>query len=179
MKDHLNWKLMLMRVVVNGLAIALTAWLLPGMDVVVPKLLNFLLLGAVFGLLNAFVKPIIQFLTLSLLFVTYGLVIILINTVMLLILEFIFRKSEFPFGGSFGESTTYWFSNFLGNAGLALFLLFALAGMVIWLFNPSFEAESSWLGKLKLPSVNWKEMFSGLVSSPKKPSNDEDPKKNN
>ena len=32
MKDHLNWKLMLMRVVVNGLAIALTAWLLPGMD---------------------------------------------------------------------------------------------------------------------------------------------------
>jgi putative membrane protein len=90
MKDHLNWKLMLMRVVVNGLAIALTAWLLPGMDVVVPKLLNFLLLGAVFGLLNAFVKPIIQFLTLSLLFVTYGLVIILINTVMLLILEFIF-----------------------------------------------------------------------------------------
>ena len=54
MKDHLNWKLMLMRDVVNGLAIALTAWLLPGMDVVVPKLLNFLLLGAVFGLLNAF-----------------------------------------------------------------------------------------------------------------------------
>ena len=57
MKDHLNWKLMLMRVVVNGLAIALTAWLLPGMDVVVPKLLNFLLLGAVFGLLNATSNP--------------------------------------------------------------------------------------------------------------------------
>ena len=90
MKDHLNWKLMLMRVVVNGLAIALTAWLLPGMDVVEPKLLNFLLLGAVFGLLNAFVKPVIQFLTLSLLFVTYGLVIVFINTVMLLILEFLF-----------------------------------------------------------------------------------------
>ena len=47
-------------------------------------------LGAVFGLLNAFVKPIIQFLTLSLLFVTYGLVIIFINTLMLLILEFLF-----------------------------------------------------------------------------------------
>ena len=79
-----------MRVVVNGLVIALTAWLLPGMNVIEPLLLNFLLLGAVFGLLNAFIKPVIQFLTLSLLFVTYGLVIVFINTVMLLILEFLF-----------------------------------------------------------------------------------------
>jgi putative membrane protein len=90
MKHHLNWKLILMRVVINGLAIALTAWLLPGIDVMQPLLVNFLLMGAVFGLLNAFVKPAIQFLTLSLLFVTYGLVIILINTVMLLLLEFVF-----------------------------------------------------------------------------------------
>jgi len=90
MKSHLNWKLILMRVVINGLAIALTAWLLAGIDVVDPLLVNFLLMGAVFGLLNAFVKPAIQFLTLSLLFVTYGLVIILINTVMLLLLEFVF-----------------------------------------------------------------------------------------
>lgn len=90
MKSHLNWKLILMRVVVNGLAIALTAWLLAGIDVADPLLVNFLLMGAVFGLLNAFVKPAIQFLTLSLLFVTYGLVIILINTVMLLLLEFVF-----------------------------------------------------------------------------------------
>ena len=90
MKHHWNWKLILMRVVVNGSAIALTAWLLAGIDVVEPKLINYLLMGAVFGLLNAFVKPVIQFLTLSLLFVTYGLVIIFINTVMLLLLEFVF-----------------------------------------------------------------------------------------
>ncbi len=90
MKNHLNWRLILMRVVVNGLVIALTVWLLPGMEIVEPRLINVLLMGAVFGLLNAFIKPIIQFLTLSLLFITYGLVIVLINTIMLLILEFIF-----------------------------------------------------------------------------------------
>ena len=81
-----------MRVVVNGLAIALTAWLLPGITVVEPRVLNFLILGAVFGLLNAFVKPIVQFLTLCLLFVTYGLVSIFINTMILLIVAFLFGE---------------------------------------------------------------------------------------
>jgi putative membrane protein len=86
---HFNWKLVLMRILVNGASIAFTAWLLPGIEVTEPKFINFLILGAVFGLLNAFVKPIVQFLTLSLLFVTYGLVIIFINMVILILVAFL------------------------------------------------------------------------------------------
>ncbi|MCB0193900.1 MAG: phage holin family protein [Anaerolineae bacterium] len=83
-----NWKLVLMLILLNGTAIGLTALLLPGITVPPPRLLHLLTLGAMFGLLNAFVKPIVQFLTISLLFVTYGLVIIIVNTLMFILLEF-------------------------------------------------------------------------------------------
>ncbi|MCB0164206.1 MAG: phage holin family protein [Anaerolineae bacterium] len=83
-----NWKLVLMLILLNGMAIGLTALLLPGITVAHQRLSTYLILGAMFGLLNAFVKPIVQFLTISLLFVTYGLVIIIVNTVMFLLLEF-------------------------------------------------------------------------------------------
>ena len=84
---NMNWKLILMRLLLNGVAIALTSLLLPGIRIIHNQIITYLILGAVFGLLNAFVKPIVQFLTLSFLFVTYGLVIVIINTVMLLLLE--------------------------------------------------------------------------------------------
>lgn len=79
---------MLMLTLLNGVAIALTALLLPGIIIPQQRFLTYLILGAMFGLLNAFVKPIVQFLTISLLFVTYGLVIIIVNTVMFVLLEF-------------------------------------------------------------------------------------------
>lgn len=85
-----NWKLMLMLTLLNGAAIALTAMLLPGITIPQERFFVLLILGASFGLLNAFVKPIVQFLTISLLFVTYGLVIIIVNTVMFILLEFFF-----------------------------------------------------------------------------------------
>lgn len=84
----LNWKLMLMLTLINGAAIALTAVVLPGITIPQERFLALLILGAAFGLLNAFVKPIVQFLTISLLFVTYGLVIIIVNTVIFILLEF-------------------------------------------------------------------------------------------
>jgi len=85
-----NWKLIMMRVIVNGIAIALTVVILPGLKVEDPRFGIFLAMGAVYGLLNAFVRPIIQFLTLSFLFVTFGIVIIFINSVLLLLLGLIF-----------------------------------------------------------------------------------------
>jgi putative membrane protein len=85
----LNWKLVLLRILVNGTAIGITAFILPGIHIPTPGIIDFLFLGLVFGLLNAFIKPIIQVLTISLLFVTYGLVVVIINTVMLFILNFL------------------------------------------------------------------------------------------
>lgn len=83
----LNKKLVVMRILVNGIAIGIASFLLPGIHVSSPGIMDILYLGLVFGLLNAFVKPLIQVLTISLLFVTYGLVVIIINTAMLFLLD--------------------------------------------------------------------------------------------
>ena len=83
---HFNIKVMIVRVILNGLILAITVLLLPGVKAVNPSLLSFLILGAVFGLLNALIKPIIQVITLPYLFASYGLVVIIINSIVLIVL---------------------------------------------------------------------------------------------
>ena len=83
---HFNIKVMIMRVILNGITLAVTVFLLPGLKAVNPSLLSFLLLGAIFGLLNALIKPILQVITLPYLFASYGLVVIIINSIVLIVL---------------------------------------------------------------------------------------------
>jgi putative membrane protein len=83
---HFNIKVMIMRVILNGITLAVTIFLLPGVKAVNPSLLSFLILGAIFGLLNALIKPILQVITLPFLFVSYGLVVIMINSIVLIVL---------------------------------------------------------------------------------------------
>jgi DNA segregation ATPase FtsK/SpoIIIE, S-DNA-T family len=54
-------------------------------------------------------------------------------------LEFALSNMAFPWGGAFGESTYIWLSNFLGNAGLFLLLLFSTGTFIIWIFNPNLQ----------------------------------------
>jgi putative membrane protein len=82
---------MVLRVIINGLSLAVVALLLPNVMLKGENLwLTLLILGVALGILNALVKPIIQFLTLSFLFVSYGFVVIIINAVILAILAWIF-----------------------------------------------------------------------------------------
>ena len=68
------------RVVVNALAVALVVLVLPGVEVTVDHpVLGYLAIGAVFGLINAFVKPAIQFVALPLLLGSMGLVILVVD----------------------------------------------------------------------------------------------------
>lgn len=90
---NFNWKLIVMRVVINGVAIALTAFLMPGITIAENSLVNYLILGAIFGLVNAFLKPVIQFLTISLLFVTYGLVMVVVNAIILLLVSWLLNDA--------------------------------------------------------------------------------------
>ena len=75
-----------MRILINGLTLALVVLLLPGVHVPESSLVTFLLLGIVFGILNAVIKPLLQILTLPFLFVSYGLVVIIINSIVLIVL---------------------------------------------------------------------------------------------
>lgn len=56
-----------------------------------------------------------------------------------LTLEFVLRTSEFTWGGAFGEGACYWLTNFIGQAGLFLLLLFSLMFFLVWRFNPNLD----------------------------------------
>ncbi|MEE9437728.1 MAG: DNA translocase FtsK [Saprospiraceae bacterium] len=72
-------------------------------------------------------------------------------------LEFLFRNSEFTWGGAFGQSTYIWLSNFMGQIGLFLLLLFSMVGMAIWKFNPNFDNVelATPFGAFKMPSLDF------------------------
>ena len=73
------------RIIINAIAIGITAALLPGIHVLNNDILTYLLLGLVFGLVNALIKPIVSLLTCPLVILTLGLFALVINGVMLLI----------------------------------------------------------------------------------------------
>lgn len=89
---QLSWRMILMRLVINGLTLILVAALVPDIYFVDRTLLSVVLMAAMLGILNAFVKPIVQFLTLPFIFATYGFVVVLINTVILILLALIFEE---------------------------------------------------------------------------------------
>ena len=68
---------------VNAIALAITAIVVPKINFVDRSIWNWLLMALMLGVLNALLKPILQFLTLQFIFATYGLVIVLVNTLIL------------------------------------------------------------------------------------------------
>jgi putative membrane protein len=89
-RRQFNWRMLLMRILINALALVITAGLVPNIYFIDRTVTTWLLLAIFLGILNAFVKPIIQFLTLRFIFATYGLVVVLINGILLLLLELLF-----------------------------------------------------------------------------------------
>lgn len=81
---HINWRLMLVQTVANAIALGLTVLLLPGIHMPHDNfLIELLTSGLIFGLLNAFVRPILQFIMFRYLFITFGLVLVVINIIIL------------------------------------------------------------------------------------------------
>jgi putative membrane protein len=78
------------RVVVNGSALALVVAVLPGVTVSVHhRVLGYLVLGAVLGVVNAFVKPVIQFVALPLLMGSMGLVVLAVDVGVFWVLDLV------------------------------------------------------------------------------------------
>jgi putative membrane protein len=69
----------LARLVLNGLAIIIAAWLLPGLHISGP--LSALVAGAILGFVNAIVRPVLLLLTLPLTLLTLGLFIFVVNAI--------------------------------------------------------------------------------------------------
>jgi putative membrane protein len=79
-----NWRHLLVATFVNALVLALVVLLLPGLTINATRpVTGTILLAIIYGLLKAYVKPVIQFVALKYLFATYGLVTIAINALLL------------------------------------------------------------------------------------------------
>jgi S-DNA-T family DNA segregation ATPase FtsK/SpoIIIE len=85
-----------------------------------------------------------------------------------LLLEFIFRRSDFTWGGAFGEGTCIWLTNFVGQIGLFFLLLFTMGIYIVWRFNPNLDhiQLSNPLSGMALPFFT---KFSGAVAREHKP----------
>ena len=75
----------ILRVIIYAVGIALVAEIVPGIHIQNDALSTLLIIGIVFGILNAILKPIITFLTCPLVILSLGLFVLVINGVMLLI----------------------------------------------------------------------------------------------
>lgn len=92
----------IVRVLINGLALWIASWILPGLDIstsatteavantgvtqgteTVGIILAYLFIGLIFGVVNAFVRPLVSFLSLPITILTLGLFTIVINAAML------------------------------------------------------------------------------------------------
>jgi putative membrane protein len=98
----------IVRVLINGLALWIASWILPGLDITTSAateaiaktgvtqgtdaagvVLAYLFVGLIFGLVNAFVRPIVSFLSLPITILTLGLFTIVINAAMLYLTSWI------------------------------------------------------------------------------------------
>lgn len=88
-----------LRVIINGVAIWLTTLILrPGFDVVTSetsgdttwkRVVAFLVVGLIFGVINAVIKPLVKVLSLPLYILTLGLFTLVINALMLMLTAWI------------------------------------------------------------------------------------------
>ena len=81
----------LIRVIVNALALAAAVWVVPGLKIVaagegtMSTVIAYLVVAAIFGLVNALVRPIVKLFSLPITCLTLGLFTIVINALMVLL----------------------------------------------------------------------------------------------
>jgi len=71
----------IVRLAINAAALGVAAWLVPGIRV--DNLTAVVLAAAIFGIVNALVKPVLHVLTCPLIILTLGLFLLVVNTAMM------------------------------------------------------------------------------------------------
>lgn len=75
----------IIRLIINAVALAVTASLLSGIQLRDDSLSTLLIVALVFGVINALVKPIVKLLTCPMIILTLGLFALVVNALMLLL----------------------------------------------------------------------------------------------
>jgi putative membrane protein len=90
-------KSLLVTWVTNGVALAVAAWLLPGIHIGEPYWQSLIIVSAIFGVVNALIKPVVTLLTCPAVILTLGLFTLIINAGMLMLSSWIARQLENAF----------------------------------------------------------------------------------
>lgn len=84
----------LIRLLVNSLAIFITAQLIPGVHIA--DLYSALIVAIVLGLINTFIKPILLFFTLPITILTLGLFTFVINALLIMFVSNVVKGFQIP-----------------------------------------------------------------------------------
>lgn len=88
----------LIRLIINAVAIAATAALLPGITIAQNNyIVTLIIVAIIFGVVNAVIKPILAILTCPLYILTLGLFTFVMNALMLLLTSWISDQAELGF----------------------------------------------------------------------------------
>lgn len=77
----------LLRLIVNAVALAVTAAVLPGIHISDNGIVTLLIVAVIFGIVNAILKPVLTILSCPLIILSLGLFFLVINGLMLLITD--------------------------------------------------------------------------------------------
>ncbi|MFF1818671.1 phage holin family protein [Kribbella sp. NPDC058245] len=94
-------KNLIIRLLANAVALAIAAWLVGGITLEGAtrgkQILTLLIVAAIFGIVNAIVKPVVKLVSLPLLILTLGLLTFVINAAMLALTSWITGKLDVQF----------------------------------------------------------------------------------
>jgi len=94
-------KNLVIRLLANAVALAVAAWVVGGITLqgstTGRRILTLLIVAAIFGVVNAVVKPVAKLLSLPFIILTLGLLIFVINALMLMLTSWISGQLDVPF----------------------------------------------------------------------------------
>lgn len=113
---------LILRIIINAIALAATVYLFPGFALT-GGFLGLLLVAIVFGLVNAFIRPIVKLFSLPITCLTLGLFTLVINALMLILTDLL-TGSLFDITGGFGQR--------LLNAFIGAIIVSIISGILSW-----------------------------------------------
>ena len=94
-------KNLIIRLLANAVALAVASWIVSGITLegatTGRRILTLLIVAAIFGIVNAVVKPVVKLLSLPFIILTLGLLIFVINALMLMLTSWITGKLDVQF----------------------------------------------------------------------------------
>ncbi len=112
---------------VNTLALGLAAWLFDGItmsgDSTTEEAVTLIIVGLIFGVITAFIRPIVNFLSIPLIILTLGLMLLVVNALMLMLTSQVAEWVDLGFHVD-GFWTALWGSIVISIASLILEAIF-------------------------------------------------------